>query len=188
MKPLRFHLRLREIVIEHSSATTWGMAKNEWYVESHWEEEELDKCVCGKEDIKYIFSIRNYITGFQLYPIGSSCINHFDNQDMSDVVRNLLNARKRIVKYKNYVFTHSSYADFTIHEIAQDDEFMDFVIHKRQQSHDKQKNKDYRRLIDYYNLKRQDLIYKETLSNCNDEYERCTEGQKILQACPEADV
>lgn len=153
--PKAHHERLRQVVIEHSNADTWAKAKYEWFVQHEWEDEELDSCVCGKENIKYMFCIENYYNGNKLFPIGSSCINQFESRDMNEVVAKMLNDRKRIMKYKNHVFLHSKYANCTIAQIAEDESYMKFIIHERQPSRDKKKNKDYNRLIDYYNLKKQ---------------------------------
>lgn len=50
---------------------------------------ELDKemesrCICGKENIKYLFTIHNDCSGKLLSPIGSSCINKFDRQELKE--------------------------------------------------------------------------------------------------------
>ena len=33
------------------------------------------RCVCGKENIRYLFTIRNLFNNSLIFPIGSSCIN-----------------------------------------------------------------------------------------------------------------
>lgn len=40
------------------------------------------QCVCGKENLRYLFTIRNRETGRSLYPIGSSCIEKFERDDL----------------------------------------------------------------------------------------------------------
>ncbi len=42
----------------------------------------LTECVCGKENLRYLFTIRNRETGRSLYPIGSSCIEKFERDDL----------------------------------------------------------------------------------------------------------
>ena len=41
-----------------------------------------ESCVCGKEHLRYLFTIRNAENGNELYPIGSTCINKFDRDDL----------------------------------------------------------------------------------------------------------
>lgn len=79
--------KLINIVMHNSEACNWEDAVNEWEI-TDWSEDErqTSECVCGKEDIKYLFTIRNRINGNVLYPIGSSCIKKFNRQDMNDEV------------------------------------------------------------------------------------------------------
>ena len=46
------------------------------------DEEHASECVCGKENLRYLFTIRNRETGRSLYPIGSSCIEKFERDDL----------------------------------------------------------------------------------------------------------
>ena len=41
-------------------------------------------CVCIKEHIRYLYTIRNELTGRTIYPIGSSCIKKFHRNDMDE--------------------------------------------------------------------------------------------------------
>ena len=42
----------------------------------------IQECVCGKENLRYLFTIRNRETGRSLYLIGSSCIEKFERDDL----------------------------------------------------------------------------------------------------------
>lgn len=43
----------------------------------------VPQSVCGKEGIKYLYTIRNKINGEEIFPIGSSCIKKFNNDDLT---------------------------------------------------------------------------------------------------------
>jgi hypothetical protein len=45
---------------------------------------ELRKRICGKEELSYLFTIRNTRNGNLLYPIGSSCIRKFERDDLDE--------------------------------------------------------------------------------------------------------
>lgn len=72
-------------VIRSSESDNWKDAVVEWDIDDC--EEDLScssECVCGKENIKYLYTIRNRYSGRILYPIGSSCINKFGREDLRD--------------------------------------------------------------------------------------------------------
>lgn len=72
-------------VIENSEANCWEDAVLEWEIDDC--EEDLScssECVCGKENIKYLYTIRNRYNRRTLFPIGSSCINKFERRDLRD--------------------------------------------------------------------------------------------------------
>jgi len=51
------------------------------------EDETLEEsCVCGKENLRYLFTIRNIYNGHTLFPIGSSCIKKFERYDLNEEV------------------------------------------------------------------------------------------------------
>ena len=68
-----YYENLKKNVIEHSQADDWHSAVNEWEIDDVEEDETLtESCVCGKENLRYLFTIRNEFNGKKLYPIGSS--------------------------------------------------------------------------------------------------------------------
>lgn len=74
---------LRQKIIEESVSSSWLYAKNEWDVIDCMEDKEKKySCICGQENLKYLYTIRNHENGNELYPIGSSCIHHFERNDM----------------------------------------------------------------------------------------------------------
>lgn len=82
-----YYENLKKNVIEHSQADDWHSAVNEWEIDDVEEDETLtESCVCGKENLRYLFTIRNEFNGKKLYPIGSSCIKKFKRIDLDEEV------------------------------------------------------------------------------------------------------
>lgn len=72
-------------VIQNSESSIWEDAVKEWEITDCEEDDSASEiCICGKENIKYLFTIRNTINGNMLYPIGSSCIKKFNRADMKE--------------------------------------------------------------------------------------------------------
>ena len=75
---------LFNLVIQQSQSKNWSEAVLEWEVIDCTEDETCStECVCGKEGIKYLFTIRNKFNGQEIFPIGSSCIKKFNNNDLT---------------------------------------------------------------------------------------------------------
>ena len=71
-------------VIDHSQANNWEDAVKEWRVEPYGESNNGEAtCVCGKEDLVYLFKITNIENGNELFPIGSSCMEKFEREDIN---------------------------------------------------------------------------------------------------------
>lgn len=75
---------LIKAVIDNSQSSTWDAAVLEWEI-NNCEEDEFQEssCICGKEDILYLYTIKNKYNGNTLFPIGSSCIKKFGRRDLS---------------------------------------------------------------------------------------------------------
>lgn len=93
--------RLQNTVIDYSSCKQWEYAIDEWEIVDFAEDTDMQaSCVCGKERIKYLYTIENRKTGTVLEPIGSKCITKFGREDMKDQVNiyerlfKLVNARR----------------------------------------------------------------------------------------------
>lgn len=72
-------------VICNSESDTWQEAVTEWEIYDCEEDESCsEECICGKENIKYLYTIRNVINGNELFPIGSSCIKRFNRNDFNE--------------------------------------------------------------------------------------------------------
>lgn len=100
-------------VIELSAAGDWEGARREWeIVGCEIDESASATCVCGKEGLRYVYTIENMKTGEILSPIGSSCIKKFERSDMDDELAGWQQAIKLMEKAAeigkgDYVHLHS---------------------------------------------------------------------------------
>lgn len=70
-------------VLDNSESEYWEDAVTEWEIVDVEEDERLEEsCICGKEHLRYLFTIKNQLNGNELYPIGSSCIKKFEREDL----------------------------------------------------------------------------------------------------------
>lgn len=80
-----YRTNLIQRVMDLSHSESWDSAVLEWAIVDCDEDEELQSsCICGKEELRYLFTIRNIITGHTLFPIGSSCIKKFEREDLDE--------------------------------------------------------------------------------------------------------
>ena len=76
---------LTQTVIDFSNSKNWNTAVNEWDIINC--EEDLhhqSMCICGKENLRYLYTIQNRFNDNILFPIGSSCIRRFNRQDLNE--------------------------------------------------------------------------------------------------------
>jgi len=77
--------KLLKAVIEKSESKKWEIAVLEWIIADVEEDENLESsCVCGKEHLRYLYTIQNDKTGEYLFPIGSQCIKKFGRSDLDE--------------------------------------------------------------------------------------------------------
>ena len=82
-----YYQNLKAMVLAHSESSDWQSAVMEWVIEDVEEDETLsESCVCGKENLRYLFTIRNTENGNVLYPIGSPCIKKFERNELDEEV------------------------------------------------------------------------------------------------------
>lgn len=84
----KYSATLISAVIENSTnRSSWQTAVTEWQITDCIEDESCSsQCVCGKEEIKYLFEITNETNGNILFPIGSECIKKFKRVDLNEAV------------------------------------------------------------------------------------------------------
>ena len=100
-------------VIEFSVADDWEGARREWEVVGcEIDETHSATCICGKEGLRYVYTIVNTETGESLFPIGSSCIKKFEQNDMDEELAGWQQAIKLMedaakLGKEDYVHLHS---------------------------------------------------------------------------------
>ena len=107
-----YYNNLIKKVIGDSEGTTWQEAVLEWdIIDCEEDEEQLSSCICGKENLRYLFTIRNTYNGNTLYPIGSSCIKKFERNKLNDVasIREQLFKLLHAIENKNYISLSSEF-------------------------------------------------------------------------------
>lgn len=78
--------KLIQKVLDNSVAMYWNEAVYEWEITDCVEDDYNESsCICGKENIKYLFTIKNQKNGNELFPIGSTCIKKFEREDLDEV-------------------------------------------------------------------------------------------------------
>jgi hypothetical protein len=81
---------LRDAVVGASHRRSWADAVGEWEVIGLEEDPSGSGiCICGQLGLVKLFTIRNNESHNDLYPIGSSCINHFGRSDLNQDVATL---------------------------------------------------------------------------------------------------
>lgn len=153
--------KLIEKVLKNSISKNWSDAVQEWDITDSEEDEYFEStCICGKENIKYLYTIENIKNGKVLYPIGSSCIKKFKRKDLNKVTSvneslfKLLHAvrdnkfislnsdlfSRKLLKYlyENGAFKATKYNDFNC---KSDYKFMLDMFNKRSEPTTKQQSK-----------------------------------------------
>lgn len=92
-------------VLANSNSAKFIDAATEWRVVGVAIDDSCSgECICGKEQLKYLFKIRNVYNGNILYPIGSSCIEKFGQQELSSDVKICEQEIKLYQRFKNGEF------------------------------------------------------------------------------------
>ncbi len=96
-------------VMNASESDKWDTAVYEWKISDCIEDEECEsECICGKENIKYLYTITNEENGNDLSPIGSSCIKKFQREDLNETTQ-LFEQRFRLLR----AFEEKNFIDFS---------------------------------------------------------------------------
>lgn len=74
---------LRGAVVNASLSHSWAQAVREWQVIGVEEDpNSTGICVCGKTGLLYLYAIHNQQSQETLFPIGSSCVNLFEIEEL----------------------------------------------------------------------------------------------------------
>jgi hypothetical protein len=92
----KFTQLVRE-VLPLSTSDDWNIARKEWEIiwKEVWSVDDGITCVCGYVGLVYVYKLRNVLNGNILYPIGSVCIEHFKNDTMDQVVKDVTKIHRR---------------------------------------------------------------------------------------------
>lgn len=82
--PSQYFLNMVCLICESSESKVFKEAVKEWDVigfEDLGVEEDSprERCRCGKEDLRYVYTIQNAINANVITPVGSVCIKHFED-------------------------------------------------------------------------------------------------------------
>ena len=82
-----YRRNLINTVLEASRSSFWDSAVQEWVVDDCEEDNSLSSaCICGKERLRYLYTIYNKETRAKLFPIGSCCIKKSEREDMNEAI------------------------------------------------------------------------------------------------------
>lgn len=85
--------RLTQEVIELSQAINWDTAKLEWKLETIYEAEEAEKCLCGHFPIIEVCILRNQINGNSA-TVGNCCVKKFIGLPSDKIFQAIKRVRK----------------------------------------------------------------------------------------------
>ena len=92
---------LKKVIEDNSEADEFYRAVHEWTVTTVDEDPlQQGECICGKQDLRYMYTIENLNTGLSLEYIGSMCVKHFQSRELNlqvNVLRGLFELRKKIL-------------------------------------------------------------------------------------------
>lgn len=99
-------------VIDNSVSNNWNDAVREWDIVDCEEDESLtESCICGKEELRYLYTIQNRYTNKTLFPIGSSCIKKFNRDELNEVIKEKeeMYMLYRAIRNNDYIELNSDY-------------------------------------------------------------------------------
>lgn len=136
-------------VMDSSESEYWEDAVTEWEIVDVEEDESLEEsCICGKEHLRYLFTIKNQLNGNELYPIGSSCIKKFERDDLKHQVdvKEQLFKLLHAVEYNQYLQLSS---DFFSRKLLR--YLLDIGAFEPNQWNNFNPENDYRFMLDMFN-------------------------------------
>lgn len=84
----KYFTNLIKTVIDNSESNNWENAVLEWDIIDNQEDEyQSTPCICGKENLKYLYTIKNKINNNILRYIGSTCIKKFDREELNKITK-----------------------------------------------------------------------------------------------------
>ena len=118
---------LRSAVVGASLSDRWAQAVEEWQVVSLVEDPTVTgTCVCGKNPLVYLYTISNRLTGLSLFPIGSSCVNLFQVEELdasANVLHQLLKLRSAYVNNVSVELSSEYFSRALLADLWENDAF-----------------------------------------------------------------
>ena len=143
-------------VLDSSDSAKWSAAVLEWDVDDCKEDPDLESsCICGKENLRYLFTIRNKVNGNLLYPIGSTCIKKFERVELNDVVSINESLFKLMHAIENGEFITLSSEFFSRKLLSY---LYDSEVFRPSEYNNQSPEKDYEFLLKMFNKKSKDKI------------------------------
>lgn len=94
-------------IIDNSISDIWEYAVLEWDIVGFEEDRRSQsRCICGKENIKYLYDIKNVHNNKSLTPIGSSCIKKFEVKELKDKINVYEKLFKLLNHYEDNKYIH----------------------------------------------------------------------------------
>ncbi|MGJ0146831.1 hypothetical protein ACR56S_04115 [Staphylococcus hominis] len=104
--------KLKEVIVNNSVSDNWHEAVNEWDIEGCEENQDIKgTCICGKENLRYLFTIVNSENNNLVFPIGSKCIKTFERSDLNKTItiHEQLHKLLRAVEDNKFIKMNSEY-------------------------------------------------------------------------------
>lgn len=118
---------LRSAVLDASVAKRWAQAVEEWQVVGVEEDPRgTGICVCGKTNLVYLYTIHNERTRETLFPIGSSCVNLFEVEELNvsvAVLRRLFDLRASFSSGRPVILTTEHFSRAVLADLWQNGAF-----------------------------------------------------------------
>lgn len=108
----KYQEKFIKTILDKSQSNIWEDAVNEWQIIDCEEDEFRESsCICGKEDLYYIFTIENIYNHNIISPIGSSCIRKFNRMELNDQTNISINLFKlyHAVENDEYISLDNEY-------------------------------------------------------------------------------
>lgn len=187
-----YYENLIKRVTELSVDDIWERAVQEWeIVDCEIDENMSQACVCGKDRLKYLFTIRNFKNGNILYPIGSTCINKFGRADLDYEISVYEDMFKlmRAVENREYIELTSQYFSKNLLRYL----YKNGAFKANAYNHYNTRN-DLDFLLEMFNKRNKDGIYEVQQKKINAIIATCilpflrskikVRQEKIIQTCP----
>ena len=157
MRKNQYYENLIKTVIDLSESDVWDVAVTEWEIVGCEVDGSMsNSCVCGKESLKYLFTIINTKNKQTLFPIGSTCINKFERKDLDYEISVYESMFKLIkaVENKEFIELNSDYFSRNLLKYLYEHD-----VFEANQYNDYDAEVDYKFMLDMFNKRNKDEIY-----------------------------